>query len=91
MSAPPRARREARAEEDGRAWADTVRTMLQSEGRAASGGWPGTISEARARVEGVMGAGDRPTPDERDRLARVLYHAARSFWLVNRDASVPDD
>jgi len=91
MTESARGRLEERVEEDGRAWADAVRVLLQSEGRAAAGGWPGTISEARVRVEGVMQSGTKATPDERNRLARVLYHAARSFWLVHREAANEPD
>lgn len=79
-------------EENGRAWADSVRAHLCSEGRAAAGGWPGTLSEARARLATITGTSAKPTADERDRLARLLYGAARQYWLVHREAAVePDD
>lgn len=76
---------ESRAEESGRAWADAVREGLEREGRRAAGGWPGTVSEARARVAD-LGEPAGASAGERDRLARVIYHAARSFWLMNRVA-----
>jgi hypothetical protein len=33
----------------------------------------------------------KPTADERDRLARLLYSAARSYWLVHREAAMEPD
>ncbi len=64
----------------GRRWAESVRESLADEGRPACGGWPGTVSEARARVHG-----EATSPSEHERLARLLYDAARAFWLQNRD------
>ena len=91
MTAAAREQRDGRVEEDGRAWADSVRALLSSEGRAAAGGWPGTLSEARVRLESVMRTSAKPTADERDRLARLLYNAARSYWLVHREAAMEPD
>jgi hypothetical protein len=68
----------------GRAWADSVRSTLASEGRAACGGWPGTLSEARARVI----CDSTTTASERERLSRLLYDSARTHWLENRDPLV---
>ena len=62
----------------GRVWANSVRMELQAEGRTVSGGWPGTMSEARARLPGEVGGLEA---DEVSRLTRVLYHAARDTWL----------
>lgn len=81
---------DARAEECGRKWADSVRGDLVREGRRAAGGWPGTMSEARTRLDVMVQPGARTSPTERERLARLLYGAARESWLVNRDARDED-
>lgn len=83
--------REARAETAGRDWAAAVRGALHSEGRRAAGGWPGTMSEARAELLRAMGPGASSTPDEVSRLARILYSAARESWLMHRDPAGEDD
>lgn len=65
----------------GRAWAGTVRQLLHEEGRAATGGWPGTMTEARARASQLDSATSL-SPQERVRLARILYAAAKTSWAV---------
>ena len=40
--------REASAVQAGRAWCVDVRLTLREAGRPAAGGWPGTMTEARA-------------------------------------------
>ncbi len=77
---------DADVEESGRAWAQQVRARLEHEGRRASGGWPGTLSEARARLDTALSslATRVSGSDERERLARILYHAARELWLTHR-------
>ncbi|HJL20516.1 MAG TPA: hypothetical protein RMH99_32915 [Sandaracinaceae bacterium LLY-WYZ-13_1] len=39
------------------------------------------MSEARARADGVV---DASSIQERERIARILYRAARTFWLAHR-------
>ena len=58
----------------GKIWADHFRRDLHREGRAASGGWPGTLREARARV------GLNITEAEREVAARTAYSSARDEW-----------
>ncbi len=79
MSAVTTGRREDMAAAAGRLWADSVRASLEAEGRPVSGGWPGTMSEARARLPDDLGRGLES--EEVSRLTRVLYHAARDSWL----------
>jgi len=74
-----------RASAHGRAWAQSVRADLQNEGRRAAGGWPGTISEARVHAERALSSRG-VAPQERERLARLIYHTARDAWLATRDA-----
>jgi hypothetical protein len=78
-------------------WARAYRDELRGQGRAAAGAWPGTISEARARVEfrlsleasrrGWSGIADA----ERAELSRVVYAAAKNFWNEHRDRDDEDD
>ncbi len=44
------------AEQHGEGWAISVAAGFVAERRVATGGWPGTVSEARARAHGVMRA-----------------------------------
>lgn len=96
-----RSRREAASETERRAlleegslsagtrWASSFRAELLSQGRAASGGWPGTMREARARVTEVVVPELRSrgsielTPEEHEQAARATYAAARRDWLAN--------
>lgn len=72
----------------GVAWAAGFADALGKEGRAVAGGWPGTLSEARARVSQC--AAGRVTPDELDQLTRRAYDAAKREWL-ERAGPTPDD
>jgi hypothetical protein len=79
----------------GRSWAEACRHDLQREGRPVSGGWPGTLSEARARVwQMLVGAtGTRSarvdiTEAERELAVRTAYRSARDEW---RRHSAPED
>lgn len=69
----------------GRDWAGAVRSQLAGEGRAASGGWPGTMTEARVRASQLRGQSS-VSPQERARLARILYAAAKDTWAVGATA-----
>jgi hypothetical protein len=82
---------EAKLETAGREWAASVRLELHRQGRRAAGGWPGTMSEARAQIVQSLGAPVAPPPDELGRLARILYGAARTTWLMQRDAADDDE
>jgi hypothetical protein len=97
--APARAgRREALLEQTavtvGRNWVDQCRHDLHREGRAAAGGWPGTLREARIRMQRYLGeelTRDRiadVTDSERELLARRAYASARTEWFLKVE---PDD
>lgn len=68
-------------------WSVRLRTDLRREGRPAAGGFPGTMSEARACVHRsippmLTRAKMRALlPEEREWTARVAYAAARKDWL----------
>ena len=82
--------REASAEQAGRAWCVAVRSTLREAGRAAAGGWPGTISEARARLVGTLGPGAGLSVEDSVWLAHVLYGAARKSWLGSQEPLEPE-
>ena len=69
---------EEEAAHAGSVWAMDVRDALVADGRRAAGGWPGTMTEARARADGL--SGKALAPEERHRLGRIVYAAARVAW-----------
>ena len=77
----------------GQAWALDWSNVLSGEGRAVSGGWPGTLSEARGRVAACVakrvGPVRRVSAEELESLARRAYAAARKAWLAR--AELVDD
>jgi len=82
----------------GEAWASWWVDELRRSGRPMAGGWPGTISEARARVLDRLrerGAGTLGGAVDLPALARTAYGAARASWLAHahpdRDVAAPDD
>jgi len=75
---------------EGQLWAQEVRNNVRKELRRAAGGWPGTVSEARARLaEFVLPQlnrqGAAATSEDRERAARALYDSARRTWLAHCD------
>jgi hypothetical protein len=100
---PPLSKADARAElldqtavAVGRIWADQWRHDLRREGRAAAGGWPGTLREARIRVEHHL-QDERArrtiaeiTGAEREILVRRAYASARAEWSLKAEPEAPD-
>lgn len=74
------------AEALGSEWALTLRTELDHENRSVCGGWPGTLSEARARVALIVSAAcvvpgrTTVTIPELEIIASALYASARTAW-----------
>jgi len=72
----------------GQRWVEALREELKKEGRAVEGGWPGTLSEARARVDGALSrvlAKHRLavlSSEELSLAARAAYDHARRTWLA---------
>jgi len=60
-----------------------VRERVHAEGRPAAGGWPGTVTEARARLSAAV-PGNLP-PEVQRALAKLLYSTARDAWLEQRE------
>lgn len=79
----------------GQTWAERWRQDLHREGRPAAGGWPGTLREARTRVERTllieMRCRKMPaiTGVERELAARTAYASARSEWRRHLDPETP--
>jgi hypothetical protein len=79
----------------GQMWAERWRQDLHREGRPAAGGWPGTLREARTRVERTflveMRCRKMPaiTEVERELAARTAYASARSEWRRHLDPETP--
>jgi hypothetical protein len=79
------------AQGEGLLWAKETLAKIRAQMRAVRGGWPGTVSEARARVagyvlpalarQGLAGA----TESEREQAARSLYHSARAQWIARQE------
>ena len=68
-----------RASQIGDAWAKEYLRDLRAHARAAIGGWPGTMSEARSRV--AMQLAIVLGPERLQQLARIANLAARRGWL----------
>jgi hypothetical protein len=86
----------ARAELTGLEWAERWFERVEREQRLVAGGWPGTMSEARAQVVHALvpwlrERGQWPTADVTnfEATARVLYVAARAAWLQRSVAAAP--
>jgi hypothetical protein len=58
--------------------------MLRRERRLVAGGWPGTMTEARAQVLVALGSHHRGAVSVEDlrALSRTAYRAARATWQV---------
>lgn len=79
------------AQGEGERWANEIRSRIHGEQRRAAGGWPGTMSEARARLFAhvlpkLMQSG-APCVSEKDReeAARCLYRSARAQWMQTQE------
>lgn len=79
----------------GQSWADQWRDDLRREGRPAAGGWPGTLREARVRVEHHLLAEvtrrkmSAVTEAEREIAARKAYASARAQWCRQAEPEAP--
>jgi len=79
----------------GRTWAEERRRDLHREGRAAAGGWPGTLREARSFVGSALLSNtqgrtrDTITEAERELAVRKMYASARAEWRRHVDPDEP--
>lgn len=66
------------------AWVEQVLNELERQARPVTGGWPGTLSEARAQVAAGLVANPpagRVSGDVLETLAKRVYALARREWL----------
>ena len=81
----------------GQQWARGEREDLRGQGRRVTGGWPGTLSEARARAQAHSAAELRRlglaqlTFEELEQLAHATYASARAYWLARAEPEGPPD
>ena len=69
----------------GERWADGWCESLRKQGRRASGGWPGTLSEARALVAAYFMTelrGSALTYEELECATKISYARAKHQWLT---------
>jgi hypothetical protein len=77
-------------------WASRIRSKTLQEKRRTSGGWPGTLSEARSLVaeELLPGLGVECLHElvlvDQEQLARFLYRSARTWWNHLEHSDVED-
>lgn len=74
------------------AWVERLLVDLASQARPISGGWPGTVSEARLLVATQLSTGKQaPTGDgvSAEALARWVYKLAKRAWLA-RAGTTPE-
>ncbi|WP_394848113.1 hypothetical protein LZC95_11690 [Pendulispora brunnea] len=70
----------------GKQWVRTWRESLRADGRRVVGGWPGTLTEARARARAYVTAELRRhslealSQAEFEQVARATYACARDEW-----------
>ncbi len=71
-------------------WIEEVCSGLSGDGRVLEGGWPGTLSEARLRMQKQAHRTDiLLTSNQCMDLARVLYHDAKVQWTRRAKRSRP--
>jgi len=74
----------------GQSWAEGWFEELRRQERPVTGGWPGTMSEARGRtrahVDALLTQRNMPplTDVELAEAARVAYDSARAVWFGSR-------
>lgn len=72
----------------GISWAQVWFKTMQSDGRLVVGGWPGTLPEARARIQGHLDGelARRRMPtlsvEELAEATNVTYQQAKKDWLI---------
>lgn len=73
-------------------WVTRLLGELEDQRRPASGGWPGTISEARQLVATRLTTEQPQTVDRStfDNLVRQTYERARRSWTSQATRTPPD-
>lgn len=72
----------------GTSWAQGWCKSMLSDGRSVVGGWPGTLAEARARVQGHLGSElarrrmAQLSVEELTQATSATYQQAKKDWLI---------
>ena len=74
-----------RVQTAGEQWAELVRKRTHGESRRAAGGWPGTMSEARSLLAGVLAEPHPRGESDTEELAQLLYGSAKKWWNDRQD------
>ncbi len=87
---------EQAAERGGALWAQEQIAALSAQRRLVAGGFPGTMTEARARVLASLGreraSSWRSTSvADQARAVKLFYAAARRVWLTQQQSEHDDD
>lgn len=86
---------EQAAERGGTQWGMEEIAALSAQRRQVAGGFPGTVSQARARVLASLGR-DRARASqiadlvEQARIVKLFYAAARRVWMSHRETERDD-
>ncbi len=78
------------ANEVAASWVASYLESLSQEGRPIEGGWPGTMPEARMRMDDharhllTARSMDALTTEELGQFTRIVYDEARRSWLRHR-------
>lgn len=73
------------ARNEGEAWAARRIAELSAEGRPISGGWPGTLSEAKhLAAASVCLTLTSANTEKFQRLSQTLYLSAKRRWMAHR-------
>ena len=81
----------------GTRWTDACLEEMRREHRVVTGGWPGTVSEARGHTQLYLQRelAERRmaalTHDELTRVASATYQMARGLWLRQQNRSTGTD
>ncbi len=83
----PDAELDALAVAAGHSWASTTVGVLRTQDRAVSGGWPGTLREAKGQVLVALSLrrGQPVSAERLDALARAAYASARTVWSTQAE------
>ena len=73
------------------AWAQALKRDLAEDGRRITGGWPGTLTEARSRAGAEVGRAlwsrtlQALTSEELSAVARNAFREARRVWNLSEN------
>lgn len=76
----------------GEEWAASCAHALREQRRRVAGGWPGTMTEARARALATFARsfGGTPTAETLLAVSRAAYGVARTRWMAVAEPDVDE-